>query len=97
MEANTPVRFTDKKAYVSTLFQNQLTKYALPSQENVLTVFVGDLTKLGTAFSKYLLDTVSIISENCAAYPKITCALLTAPNSECRGATYSDAHVEKVC
>ena len=43
MEANTPVRFTDKKAYVATLFQNQLTKYALQSQvseENVLTVFV---------------------------------------------------------
>ena len=100
MEANTPVRFTDKKAYVSTLFQNQLTKYALQSQvseENVLTVFVGDLTKLGTAFSKYLLDTVSIISENCAAYPKTTCALLIAPNSGCWGATYSDADVEKAC
>jgi hypothetical protein len=100
MEANTPVRFTDKKAYVSTLFQNQLTKYALQSQvseENVLTVFVGDLTKLGTAFSKYLLDTVSIISENCAAYPRTTCALLIAPNSGCWGATYSDADVEKAC
>jgi hypothetical protein len=100
MEANTPVRFTEKKAYVSTLFQNQLTKYALQSQvseENVLTVFVGDLTKLGTAFSKYLLDTVSIISENCAAYPKTTCALLIAPNSGCWGATYSDADVEKAC
>ena len=83
MEANTPVRFTDKKSQVS--------------EENVLTVFVGDLTKLGTAFSKYLLDTVSIISENCAAYPKTTCALLIAPNSGCWGATYSDADVEKSC
>ncbi len=100
MEAQCPLRFTDKKGLVSTIFQNQLTKFALQSQvneEGVLSVFVADLTKLGTAFSKYLVDTVTVISENCAAYPRSTVALILAPNSGCWGATYSDADCEKAC
>ena len=100
IEAHCPIRFTEKKGFVSTIFQNQLTKYALESQvseEGVLSVFVADLTKLGTAFSKYLLETVTVISENCAAYPRSTVALVLAPNSGCWGATYSDQDCEKAC
>ena len=85
---------------MSTVFQNQLTKFALQSQvseEGALSVFLADFTKLGTAFSKYLLDTTQVISENCAAYPRTTCGLLIAPNSGCWGATYSDIDVENAC
>ena len=100
VEANCPVRITEKKGFVSTMFQNQLTKFALQSQvseEGVLSVFLADLTKLGTAFSKYLMDTVTVISENCAAYPRSTVGLVVAPNSGCWGATYSDQDCEKAC
>lgn len=98
MDSHVPISCSEKKGYVSTLFQTNLTKYALAQQcteDSVYSCFFADLTKLGAAFSKYLLDVIRVLSENIAAFPKTSVGILMAPNSGVWGSTYSESDIEK--
>ncbi|CAE7218494.1 unnamed protein product [Symbiodinium sp. CCMP2592] len=88
VDGSTPVYFLDNPGFLSTTVQSAVHKFSVAP--DLFQVMVCDLTKLGSAFSKYIVQIGTAVSEFVNGNPKFTCGLVFAPNCAEWGSAYSE-------
>ena len=87
---------TPESAFLTTAIQNTVGQFAVRSgvvDEQVYQILLVDMTKLGSAYSKYQGKCIATLSENIASNPTKSIGVVLAPNTAHWGSVYSESKI----